>query len=241
MIDKIKDNKSFQVIVGAFVCYAALRLYRAGWFDYFMSSEPTTGYGNAELILSIGGIVVNFLQLVGIASIGIVSGVLPELNKITEWISNYVNNFVSNYKAGKDKDDPAFDWRPLIVVIALWFFVSSGRAGFIWDRVLQVIGIENVIPEQTSRAVFFIGDDAEPDQLLLANSAKVGDMFDQSAIERRLYYAGQSLEASEEWVKNTIKKVDPTTSQLIFSTPDGRVSTMELPSRIEQYRKLTAK
>ena len=183
-MNDLKSNRSFRVLVGGFVIYVAFRLWQDGWFS--RSYDDADGFGNADLVLAVGSMVVNFLELVGIASIAVVSGILPELSKISDWIGNQFASLLERYKSGANKDDPAFDWRPLIVVVLLYLFISTGRASVLVDGIKRLIGIDSV-PTDVSSVIFFLDDDATSDQLAMANSAAVSDIFENRDIERRLY------------------------------------------------------
>lgn len=239
-MNDLKTNRSFRVIVGGFVLYVAFRLWKDGWLEWAFSDQPDEGYGNADLMLAIGSMLINFLELVGIAAIAIVSGVIPELSKIIDWASDQVRTLSERYKAGRDKDDPAFDWRPLIVVLLLWVLFSSGKVSVIVDKIKQVIGIEDVVPKDLSSAIIFLDEDATSDQLMIANSSKIADMMDQAGVERRLYYEGQDLGDAESWVVDYVQAADPQSSSLIMSDSSGRVSIRSLPTDLEDYEKLFA-
>ena len=239
-MNDLKTNRSFRVIVGGFVLYVAFRLWKDGWLEWAFSDQPDEGYGNADLMLAIGSMLINFLELVGIAAIAIVSGVIPELSKIIDWASEQVRALSERYKAGRDKDDPAFDWRPLIVVLLLWILFSSGKVSVIVDKIKQIIGIEDVVPQDLSSAIIFLDEDATSDQLMIANSSKIADMMDQAGVERRLYYDGQDLGDAESWVVDYVQAADPQSSSLIMSDSSGRVSIRSLPTDLEDYEKLFA-
>lgn len=231
----LKNNKSFRVLVGAFCLYIAFRLWRDGWFSSYSDSD---GYGNAELVLAVGAMVINFLELVGIAAIAIVSGVLPELSKIADWFSQQSKQFVTKFKAGSDKEDPAFDWRPLIAIVLLYLVISSGRLNGLLDSIKSLIGIDNR-PVSTSSVIFYLDDDATNEQLLMANSAAVAGIFADANIERRLYYSDQSVEQAEPWVTNSIRESNIASSKLLISGPDGRVTVRDIPTTVQQYEALT--
>jgi hypothetical protein len=236
-MNDLKSNKSFRVLIGAFVIYCAFRLYQDGWFS--RSYDEPEGFGNADLVLAVGAMVVNFLELVGIASIAVISGILPELSKITDWISDQFSSLRDKYKAGKDKDDPAFDWRPLIVILLIYLFISSGRGTALLDGIKRLIGIDNV-PTEVSSAIFYLDDDATKDQLAMANSAAVADIFSRSEIERRLYYSDQELGNAESWVQSQIKSANLQSSKLLLTRRDGQVTQYEIPTSLDRYKNIAA-
>lgn len=235
-MNDLKSNRSFRVLVGAFCLYIAFRLWRDGWFSSYSDSD---GYGNAELVLAVGAMVINFLELVGIAGIAIVSGVLPELSKIADYVADQVGNLRARYAAGKDKDDPSFDWRPLLIVLLVYFLVSSGRLTSLISNIKSIIGIDAVV-ENVNRAVIYIDDDATADQLTIANSSLVADEFERRKIERRLYYAGQGLSGAEAWTSDLIAKAEPNGSSLIVTQKDGSIIKYKLPTDVERYKEIAA-
>lgn len=235
-MNDLKNNKSFRVLCGAFVVYMAFRLWKDGWLEWAFSNESDEGFGNAELVLAIGAMLINFLELVGIAAIGIVSGVLPELSKISDFLTGQMKKFSEQYKAGKDKDDPAFDWRPLLVIALIWFFVSSGRASVIIQRIKSIIGINDVIDDDSSRAIMYLSHDASAEQKTIANSLVVADLFDEADIERRLYYQGQDIDEAEPWVAQALRSASPDRSSLIIEDVDGNITIRKLPTDLSFYR-----
>lgn len=235
-MNDLKSNKAFRVLCGSFVIYMLFRLWRDGWLSWVFSGQSDEGFGNADLVLAIGAMLINFLELVGIAAIAIVSGILPEVSKVSDYLSEQIKKLSQQYQAGKDKDDPAFDWRPLLIVVVVWLFVSSGRASILIEKVKSLIGIERVIDEDSSRAIMYLSHDASADEKTIANSAAIADLFEDAKIERRLYYQGQDIDDAEPWVADYLRSADPQRSSLIIADADGSVTIRSLPTDLDFYQ-----
>lgn len=234
----LRENKTFQVIVGAFCVYAAWKLYRWGVVDWFLGVDDSESYGNAQLLIALGTIVVNFLQMVGVAAIGISAGILPEATKVADFISEKIKGVVATYNAGRDKDDPTFDWRPLLIVLVIWMLVSSGKLSSIVNRVIESIKQERVERDELAQAIFLLDEDATSKQQTIANSLAVDQIFQASGIERRLYYSGQSLSMAEPWAADSLDKAGLQGSKLILRDQFGGIKSLPLPSSVEQLRDL---
>ncbi len=233
----LRDNKSFQVIIGAFVVYAAYRLWRSGVLLGFMAGEPE-GYGNTQLLLTVGVIVVDFLQLVGIAAIGIVSGILPELQSIVTWLQNWIRNVIDKYKAGSDNSTADFDWRPIIFIVIAYMLFSSGKLTVVYDLVRNLI-TPSIEPVSTYKsAIFWIDDDATSEQKLLANSYAVEELFNEVNVERRLYYADQDVSGAEQWASSMVETLGGDGSSIMLLDVDGYATERPLPTTIEQIERL---
>jgi len=236
-MNDLKSNKSFRVLVGGFVIYVAFRLWQEGWFS--ASYNDTDGFGNADLVLAVGAMVVNFLELVGIASIAVISGILPELSKISDWISNQFASLLERYKSGANKDDPSFDWRPLIVILLLYLFISTGRGLALIDSIKRLIGIDTV-PMDVSSAIFYLDNDATSEQLAMSNSAAVADIFDSHSIERRLYYSEQELSDAEPWVQSQLQSAQLQSSKLLLTDANGETTVYEIPTELQTYESIAS-
>jgi hypothetical protein len=107
------------------------------------------------------------------------------------------------------------------------------------DGIKRLIGIDNV-PTEVSSAIFYLDDDATKDQLAMANSAAVADIFSRSEIERRLYYSDQELGNAESWVQSQIKSANLQSSKLLLTRRDGQVTQYEIPTSLDRYKNIAA-
>ena len=122
----LKENRAFQTIVGAAVLYVGFVLWRDGWISWLLSSEPQEGYSNGQLLVALGGALLSFVQLVGIATIGIVSGILPQFDGLFDWVAKGIKDGTEwlKKKVQERKDKPApkdskteWDWRPIAAIV----------------------------------------------------------------------------------------------------------------------------
>ena len=148
----IKDNKTFQTIVGAGTLYLLFVLWRDGWIDWiFGDREPESGYSNTQLWVAVGSALLSFVQFVGIVTIGCVSGILPHVTSIVELGAKKASEVISQLKSwvsenkGKPKEEGQWDWRPLVVMLLSYMLWSGGQLSSIWDK------IEGLIPDQIAQ------------------------------------------------------------------------------------------
>ena len=92
---KLSDNKAFQTLIGAGVCYLAFRLYMSGWFGIFFSDGGEV-YSTPAIVPMLLAAVASALQLVGILAIAIASGVLSIFSPL-------LNLLIGQANALKDK------------------------------------------------------------------------------------------------------------------------------------------
>ena len=78
----LKQNKSWQFLVGCFVLFCAYKIYSLGIIDAFMNAEvsysPSEGFESTTALLPLLlTAVVSAVQMVGIIAIALVSGLQP--------------------------------------------------------------------------------------------------------------------------------------------------------------------
>lgn len=208
-MNSLKENKAFQTIVGAAVLYVGFVLWRDGWISWLLSSEPQDGYSNGQLLVALGGALLSFVQLVGIATIGIVSGILPQFDGLFDWVAKGIKDGTEwlKKKAQERKDKPAprdgkaeWDWRPIAAIVLGFVLWNNGQLGRIGEWLRNLIPAVVVEDDKPKGVVWFVGDDADPKQLDVASSVLVDDALDSAGVERRLYSLDQDLSNEEDWV-----------------------------------------
>ena len=101
----LKENKSFQFLVGAFVLFLAWKCYTAGVFDVLLSGDDGEGFNSAGLLVALGSAAVSAVQLVGVCAILIVSGLQPLAEKAVD----YLRGLFPKASAAADKVETAID------------------------------------------------------------------------------------------------------------------------------------
>lgn len=81
-MNEIKSNKSFQFICGCGTLALLYFMYSNGVFSFLLDDEPPEGMESVSLATLVLTSLVSAVQLVGILSIAIVSGILKPL---AEW------------------------------------------------------------------------------------------------------------------------------------------------------------
>lgn len=245
----IKDNKTFQTIVGAATLYLLFVLWRDGWIDWITGDrEPESGYSNTQLWVAVGSALLSFVQFVGIVTIGCVSGILPHVTSVVELGAKkasegiaYLKTWVSENK-GKPKEDDQWDWRPLVLMFLSYLLWSGGQLSSIWEK------IEGLIPDQISTeverpsaAVFFIDDDTvSSDERAIATSLLVSDIFESKGVERRMMSTDQTSGAAESWVSTIVDKSPDDRSSLVFYYEDGTTKVLDVPDSIDEVKELAS-
>lgn len=242
-MNSLKENKAFQTIVGAAVLYVGFVLWRDGWVSWLFSSEPKEGYSNGQLLVALGGALLSFVQLVGIATIGIVSGILPQFDGLFDWIAKGIKDgtqWLKN-KVEERKSKPAvvngepaeWDWRPIAAIALAFFLWNNGTL----DRIGQ--WIRNLVPNvvvddlKPQGVVFFIGDDAKGGQLDVASSIIVDDTLDSARIERRMYRLDQSVAGEDDWVQDAREAAGNSTCLALWDGKNVRIK--DIPSSIGAF------
>lgn len=81
----LRNNKSFQFLVGCFVLFLAWKLYEVGVFDWFLK-EDTEGFESVSLFTLLLSAAVSAVQMVGLCAILIVGGLAPIAEKAVDYI-----------------------------------------------------------------------------------------------------------------------------------------------------------
>ncbi|MGB1649682.1 MAG: hypothetical protein ACPHEP_01525 [Acidimicrobiales bacterium] len=242
----IKDNKAFQTIVGAGTLYLLFILWRDGWISWILGDRsPEEGYSNSQLWVAIGAALLSFVQLVGMITIGCVSGILPHVSSLLEYLSEKVSEGVKHAKSwlaenGKKPQDGQWDWRPLAAIILSYALWSGGQLSTVWDSIKGLIPdtISTEVERPTS-AIFFLDDDtASNEQRAIATSLLVSDLMDSKGVERRMLSSDQEAGSSEEWVASAVAFAQDDKSSLVLCYPDGYFASIDIPDSIDEMREL---
>lgn len=113
-MNELKSNKSFQFICGAGTLALVYYMYTNGVFSFLLDDEPPEGMESVSLATLVLTSVVSAVQLVGILSIAIVSGVLKPL---AEWTVDAVRARFPKVDAVADKIEGAIDVEKLTSVL----------------------------------------------------------------------------------------------------------------------------
>ena len=245
-MNSLKDNKALQTIVGGGVLYLCFVLWRDGWVAWMFSSDPQDGYNNGQLLVAVAGALLSFVQLVGIATIGVVSGILPQFDGLFDWVAKGIKQGTQWIKDAlvKAKNKPVngdangeWNWRPLAAIALAFFLWQGGQLERIaaWVKTL----IPNVIvePVEPEGVVFFLDDDVTVGQQDVAYSTLVDDYLDSKDVERRLYSLDQDLGTEEDWVAKACEAATDGACMVIW---DGKTATVkEIPGSIEAFKEAT--
>jgi hypothetical protein len=243
----IKDNKTFQTIVGAATLYLLFVLWRDGWIDWIVGDrEPESGYSNTQLWVAVGSALLSFVQFVGIVTIGCVSGILPHVSSVVEFGAKKASEGISYLKAwvsknkGKPKEENQWDWRPLVVVLLSYMLWSGGQLSSIWEKIQGLIPDQIITDvERPSAAVFFIDDDTvSSEERAIATSLLVSDIFESKGVERRMMSTDQPSGSSEGWVSTIVEKSPNDRSSLVLYYIDGTSKVLDVPDSVEKVKEL---
>tara|TARA_R100000406_G_scaffold32567_1_gene21312 strand:+ start:2408 stop:3112 length:705 start_codon:yes stop_codon:yes gene_type:complete len=155
MWKNLKDNKSFQFVVGLATIWFGWVLYRDGWLHAF-ANPPQEGFGDAQwaaLGATLLASAVSFVQLIGILTIGVLSGLLPHVEEGARWLGRLLRKSsqkaveaAKNWK-NAEKVEGEWNWKPLAATIlagALW---AGGHLSTAWDFIVDhVDDVVEVLP-----------------------------------------------------------------------------------------------
>jgi len=113
-MNELRSNKSFQFICGAGTLALVYYMYINGVFSFLLDDEPPEGMESVSLATLVLTSVVSAVQLVGILSIAIVSGVLKPL---AEWTVDSVRARFPKVDAVANKIENAIDVEKLTSVL----------------------------------------------------------------------------------------------------------------------------
>lgn len=155
MWKNLKENKSFQFVVGLATIWFGWVLYRDGWFHLF-ASEGQEGFGNAEwaaLGATLLGTAVSFVQLIGILTLGVLSGILPHVEEGARWLRGVLSRGSQKaVQAAKDwknaeKVEGEWNWKPLAASVLAFFLWTGGHLNTAWDFIVDhVDDVVEVLP-----------------------------------------------------------------------------------------------
>lgn len=239
----IKQNSTFQFIVGACTLYVAyVVLIREGWLGWFLSDpEEAEGFGDSsQLLIAVISALVSFTQLCGIVTIGVVSGILPHVQDFMEFAVDQIKRLIAKLKAGADKNKADWDWRPLAAIALSYVLWTGGQIQDMWSLLLDAIPhrIENA--ESKPEFLIFSSDSASATdgQLSVINSLIVEDMLEAEGVERRSYDSEQSASNAEPWVAQAMEAAPDDKNTMIMLYKNGRATIDEIPSSIEEMQEV---
>ena len=242
---KLKENKAFQTIVGAGMIYLCFILWRDGWFEAILNrDEDPEGFEGPEVWIAVGQALLSFIQLVGIITIGIVSGVLPHLESMLEFLGKQIKSLLEQAKifVAKNKDAESgeqWNWKPLAAIVLSWVLWSNGALTEVWDVIKDTITNEEVIPEGKPQAVaFLLTTTASQKQLDLAYSKKLDQFFESKKIERRTISTDQEVEASEPWLQRVASNNIENESLLGIYFDETNIKYVAIPDSISDAMRM---
>lgn len=86
----LKQNKSFQFLIGCFVLFFIYKLYVFGVFAWFLEDPESEGYQSFELVPLLLTAVVSAVQMVGVIAIMIVSGLSPVIESLVDTLRSKI-------------------------------------------------------------------------------------------------------------------------------------------------------
>lgn len=236
----MRDNKAAQTIVGALVLYVAFKLWSAG---YFSPAEESEGFSNTDLWLAIGSSILSFVQLVGLLSISIALKLLPAFETMADYVFGQLKALIEKAKdsiSKEKKEEGAWDWRPLAMIILSYLLWSGGQLGVIWERIKDVVpdAIE-VISDKPIGILFSVDKSTSiGDQWLTANSVLTEQLLESKGIERRLLSSDQDAGSSEPWVFEAVEKAPDGANSMILVYEGGRTATRNIPKDFDELQRL---
>ena len=244
-MNNLKSNRAFQSVVGAGTLWLLWVLYRDGWIDAILNrDEDPEGFEGPEVWIAVGQALLSFVQLVGIVTIGIVSGILPHVESMLEFLGKQIKALLEQAKVfvAKNKDaEPGeqWNWKPLAAIVLSWVLWSNGALIEVWDVIKDTITNEEVIPEGKPKAVaFLLTTTANQNQLDLAYSKKLDQFFESKKIERRTILSNQEVEAAEPWMEEIVKSNSESESSLAIYYDEADIRYIDIPNTISEAMRL---
>ncbi len=90
----LRDNKSFQFLVGCFVLFFGFKLWTAGYFDILFRGEGE-GFESGALLPILLSAAFSAVQMVGLIAILLVSNILPLLKPIGQYFVSLKDTLVA--------------------------------------------------------------------------------------------------------------------------------------------------
>ena len=244
-MSSLKSNKAFQTIVGAGMIYLIFILWRDNWFEAILNrDEDPEGFEGPEVWIAVGQALLSFVQLVGIVTIGIVSGILPHVESILEFLGKQIKSLLEQAKVfvAKNKDakpGEQWNWKPLAAIVLSWVLWSNGALTEVWDVIKDTITNEEVIPAGKPKAVaFLLTTTANQNQLDLAYSKKLDQFFESKKIERRTILSNQEVEAAEPWMREIVESNSGSDSSLAIYYGETDIKYIDIPNSISDAMRL---
>jgi len=236
----MRDNKAAQTIVGALVIYVAFRLWSAG---YFSQTDDSEGFSNAEVWLAVGSAILSFVQLVGLISISICLKLLPAFETMADYVFGQAKALIEKAKdsiSKEKKEEGAWDWRPLAMVVLSYLLWSGGQLSSLWDRITDSIpdAIENISDKPIG--ILFSVDKASSseEQWLTANSVLTEQLLKSKGIERRLLSSVQDAGTSEPWVFEAVQQAPDSANSMVVYYDNGQTVVLDLPETYDELQGL---
>jgi hypothetical protein len=85
----LRDNKSFQFLIGCLVLVAAYKMFTLGVFD-FLIRDDSEGFESTALIPMVISALVSAVQMVGLIAILLVSGLAPYAEKSVDFLRDRI-------------------------------------------------------------------------------------------------------------------------------------------------------
>ena len=102
----LRNNKSFQFLVGCFVLLLVWKLYVIGAFEWFLK-EDTEGFESVSLVTLFLTAAVSAVQMVGLVAIMVVAGLAPAAESAVDYLRAKMpkfNHVASKIEAQVDAD-----------------------------------------------------------------------------------------------------------------------------------------
>ena len=240
---KLTENRTFSIIVGAGILYFGFSLWRDGWFDWFLNGQDDSeSYSNSQLWITLGSLVLSFLEMVGIATIAIVTGILPHAETTVAWAAKKLKILIQSARDSISKKDDSspngeqWDWRPLAVILLSWMLWTGGQLESLWNVVINAIPDRVDVVSHRPAAILFSVDPAmaTEGQLAVASSVAVEEIMRSKGIERRMYSSMQERENAERWVGQAMEAAPDGKNSLIIYNRDGSLQVLQIPSTLSE-------
>jgi len=159
MWKNLKENRSFQFVVGLATIWFGWVLYRDGWLHAFGSGEYE-GFGDAQwaaMGATLLATAVSFVQMIGILTLGVLSGLLPHVEEGFRWLTSTLKSLAHKGRAAAsewrkaEKVDGEWNWKPLAAVILTGVLWAGGHLSTAWDFIADNIpNVVEVLPRGES-------------------------------------------------------------------------------------------
>jgi hypothetical protein len=248
----IKSNKSFQTFAGALTIYMTWWLWKEGWIDWLRGGgyESEEGFGNTQLWLSIGAALLNFVQMVGIFSIAVVSGIIPHADEFLRIVLNWIKSLTAKLRDmvvaynNREKKEGEFNWKPAVALLVGWFIFVNGHLVGIKKKIIDVIPDVVPLPVDDEVVIDSLGKGkailfsinpktVSQSQNLLTLSGKLDLWLLQNKIERRRILSTQSMMNSEVWAKAVAEAAPDEENSLVVWANGEVVSVHKIPENYD--------